>query len=68
MPAKPQGVYEDGRGRWYFKVTLGHDALTGKRVQITRRGFRKPLADAWGGPVANPGHQPEDRFARTMVA
>jgi integrase len=40
MPAKPQGVYEDGRGRWYFKVTLGRDPLTGKRVQITQRGFR----------------------------
>ena len=40
MPAKPQGVYEDGRGRWYFKVTLGRDPLTGKRIQITQRGFR----------------------------
>jgi integrase len=40
MPAKPQGVYEDGRGGWYFKVTLGRDPLTGKRVQITQRGFR----------------------------
>lgn len=40
MPAKPQGVYEDGRGRWYFKVTLGRDPLTGTRVQITQRGFR----------------------------
>jgi hypothetical protein len=40
MPAKPQGVYEDGHGRWYFKVTLGRDPLTGKRVQITQRGFR----------------------------
>jgi hypothetical protein len=40
MRAKPQCVYEDGRGRWYFKVTLGRDPLTGKRVQITQRGFR----------------------------
>lgn len=40
MPAKPQGVYEDGRGRWYYKVTLGRDPLTGKRVQITQRGYR----------------------------
>ena len=40
MPAKPPGVYEDGRGRWYSKVTLGPDPLTGKRVQITQRGSR----------------------------
>jgi len=39
MPAKPEGVYGDGRGGWYFKVTLGRDALTGKRVQITKRGY-----------------------------
>lgn len=40
MPVRPQGVYQDGRGGWYFKVTLGSDPLTGKRVQITKRGFR----------------------------
>lgn len=40
MPRKPQGVYQDGRGGWYFKVTLGSDPLTGKRVQVTKRGFR----------------------------
>ncbi|MDQ6927677.1 MAG: site-specific integrase [Actinomycetota bacterium] len=40
MPAKPEGVYSDGRGGWYLKVTLGTDPLTGKRVQITKRGFR----------------------------
>ncbi len=39
MPARPQGVYQDKRGKWYFKVTVGHDPLTGKRDQITRRGF-----------------------------
>ena len=27
------------RGKWYFKVTVGQDPLTGKRDQITRRGF-----------------------------
>jgi integrase len=32
-------VYADKRGQWYFKVTLGNDPLTGKREQITRRGF-----------------------------
>jgi integrase len=40
MPARPPGVYQDTRGRWYFKVTIGHDPLTGKRDQVTRRGFR----------------------------
>lgn len=40
MPARPQGVYQDGRGGWYFKVSLGADPLTGKRVQVTKRGFR----------------------------
>jgi len=39
MPKRAQGVYPDGRGGWYFKVTLGTDALTGKRVQITKRGY-----------------------------
>jgi Arm DNA-binding domain len=38
MP-KQAGVYQDGRGGWYFKATLGTDSLTGRRVQITRRGF-----------------------------
>lgn len=40
MPVKPEGVYPDGRGGWYFKVSLGRDPLTGRRDQITRRGFR----------------------------
>ncbi len=40
MPKRPQGVCQDGRGGWYFKVTLGSDPLTGKRVQITKRGYR----------------------------
>jgi integrase len=40
MPARPQGVYQDKRGSWYFKATIGRDPLTGKREQITRRGFR----------------------------
>lgn len=38
MP-KLEGVYEDARGKWYFKVTLGYDPLTRKRVQVTKRGF-----------------------------
>ena len=39
MPTRPEGVYQDSSG-WYFKVTVGRDALTGRREQITRRGFR----------------------------
>jgi hypothetical protein len=45
MPARPPGVYQDTAGKWYFKATVGHDPLTGKRDQITRRGFRT-MADA----------------------
>ena len=45
MPSKPEGVYKDGRGGWYVKVTVGRDPLTGRRAQITRRGF-KTAADA----------------------
>ena len=37
---KPEGVYDDGRGGWYFKATLGRDPLTGRRSQVTKRGFR----------------------------
>ena len=40
MPARPEGVYPDNKGRWYYKVTVGRDALSGRREQITRRGFR----------------------------
>jgi len=40
MPTKPEGVYQDGRGGWYLKVNVGRDPLTGKREQITKRGFR----------------------------
>jgi len=40
MPARPEGVYPDGKGGWYFKATLGRDPLTGKRSQVTKRGFR----------------------------
>ena len=39
MPTRPRGVYQDLRGKWYFKVTVGQDPLTGKRDQVTRRGF-----------------------------
>ncbi|MBV8982562.1 MAG: site-specific integrase [Acidimicrobiia bacterium] len=40
VPARPEGVYPDGRGRWYFKATAGRDPRTRKRVQVTRRGYR----------------------------
>lgn len=38
MP-KLQGVYRAGNGSWYFKATFGRDPLSGKRLQVTRRGF-----------------------------
>lgn len=38
MP-KYEGVYRAGNGSWYFKAALGRDPLTGKRIQLTKRGF-----------------------------
>jgi len=40
MPSRPVGVYPDGKGGWYYKVSAGRDPSTGKRIQITRRAFR----------------------------
>lgn len=40
MPARPEGVYPDGRGGWYFKVDGGRDPLSGRRIKVTKRGFR----------------------------
>ena len=40
MPTKPEGVYTDGRGGWYLKVNIGRDPITGRREQLTKRGFR----------------------------
>jgi hypothetical protein len=40
VPTKPEGVYQDGRGGWYVKASLGRDPLTGRREHLTRRGFR----------------------------
>lgn len=63
MP-KVEGVYRAGNGSWYFKATVGRDPLTGKRIQVTKRGFttatgaaraRRELledADAGVAPVA----------------
>jgi integrase len=39
VPSRPEGVYKDGNGGWYLKVSVGRDPLTGRRTQITRRGF-----------------------------
>ena len=33
-----KGVYRDANG-WYFKARTSKDPLTGKWVQVTRRGF-----------------------------
>lgn len=38
MP-KYEGVYEDAKGRWYFKAWFGRDPLTGQKNQMTKRGF-----------------------------
>lgn len=65
MP-KVEGVYRAGNGTWYCKATVGRDPLTGKRIQITRRGFatatdaarcrRQLLEEAENGsPVLSPG-------------
>lgn len=45
MP-KVEGVYQDAKGAWYFKATLGRDPLTGRRVQVTKRGFTTATAAA----------------------
>lgn len=38
--AKLTGVYKDKKtGKWYYSVSLGFDAVTGKRVRKVRRGF-----------------------------
>ncbi|MGD0286213.1 MAG: hypothetical protein ABSC31_07535 [Acidimicrobiales bacterium] len=53
MPARPEGVDVDRRGQWYFKVTLGNDALTGRREQITRTQRRARLRRLDGSSSAN---------------
>lgn len=38
--AKITGVYKDKKtGKWYYSVSLGFDAITGKRIRKVRRGF-----------------------------
>ncbi|SEN61693.1 Site-specific recombinase XerD [Paenisporosarcina quisquiliarum] len=38
--AKITGVYRDkNTGKWYYSVSLGFDAVTGKRIRKVRRGF-----------------------------
>lgn len=38
--AKITGVYKDEKtGKWYYSVSLGFDAVTGKRIRKVRRGF-----------------------------
>jgi integrase len=43
---KYDGVYQDAKGHWYFKVWLGRDALTGRQAQVTKRGFATAAAAA----------------------
>ncbi len=45
MP-KFDGVYQDRKGRWYFKVWLGRDPLSGRQAQVTKRGFPSAAAAA----------------------
>jgi integrase len=45
MP-KYDGVYQDGKGGWYFKVWLGRDPLSGRQSQVTKRGFPTAAAAA----------------------
>ena len=47
MPTKPEGVYQDSRGGWYFKVTLGTDPLTGGGSR-SPGGALPPHAEAGG--------------------
>jgi integrase len=65
MPVRPEGVYPDGKGGWYFKATVGRDALTGRRMQITKRGFRT-AADA--GQARKELLAGERRLARPSAA
>jgi integrase len=51
MP-KLEGVYRAGNGSWYFKATLGRDPLTGKRIQLTKRGFATATDAARAGREA----------------
>lgn len=38
--AKLTGVYKDKKtGKWYYSISLGFDAVTGKRIRKMRRGF-----------------------------
>lgn len=59
MPARPEGVYPDGRGGWYFKYSLGRDPLTGRRAQVPRRGFRTAAEAGAGHHIG--GHQRRHR-------
>jgi hypothetical protein len=33
MPKRPEGVYSDWNGGWYFKVTVGADPLPGSGTE-----------------------------------
>ena len=46
MP-KYEGVYQDAKGSWYFKIFQGRDPLTRKPTSVARRGFTT-AADASG--------------------
>jgi len=52
MPARPEVLYADRWGQWYFEVSLGKDALTGRRELIGKldAGLMKPSA---AEPIVN---------------
>ncbi|WP_197143233.1 Arm DNA-binding domain-containing protein [Lysinibacillus sphaericus] len=44
--AKITGVYKDKNSRkWYYSVSLGFDAVTGKRIRKVRRGYNSQKED-----------------------
>lgn len=54
MP-KFEGVYRAGNGSWYFKASPGRDAVTGKRIQVTKRDFATAGGAARARPAEGPG-------------
>ena len=51
MPAKPLGVYSDGQGGWYIKVTLGQDQTTADGSKSPAGAFGQRPRRPW--PAAN---------------
>src|SRR5687767_14088747 len=54
MPAKSKAWYEDGRGRWYFKVTLGRDPAD-RQAGSDHPAWFRTAAEAGRAPQGRPG-------------